>query len=138
MKLFMLQTSNFYSILYYNSEIWSLQILSPQLEQLIISGSANALKLTQKIPNRMQSFVDIHVECNCVPPEQMILYKHAIVLYKTISLESTEIEWITLIFWQTKWLRLLACYCSILHLLASRFFPLWDCRLNMFLYLQQR
>ena len=69
-----LLTSNFYSILYYNSEIWHLPTLSPQLEQLLLSSSAAALKLSQNVPDRMQSFINIHSECNCALPEEMILY----------------------------------------------------------------
>ena len=55
--------------------------LSPQLKQLLLSALATALKLTQHIPNRMQSFIDIHIECKRALPEQMILNKHAILLH---------------------------------------------------------
>ena len=70
-ELLTLLTSNFYYILYYNSKIWHLLALSPQLKQLLLSASANAL--TQKVTNRMQSFIDIHTECDRALPEQMIL-----------------------------------------------------------------
>ena len=40
--------------------------------------SASALKLTQNLPNRMQSFINIHKECNRALPEQMIMYKRSI------------------------------------------------------------
>ena len=99
-ELLTLLTSNFYSILYYNSEIWHLPTLSPQLKQLLLSASSNALKLTQTFPNRMQSFINIHTECNRALPEQMILYKHAILLHKTYNQKIPEIEWIALNFQQ--------------------------------------
>ena len=54
---------------------------------------AAALKLTQNLPNRMQSFVNIHIECKCAILEQMILYKPAILLHKLYKNESPEIEW---------------------------------------------
>ena len=37
-----LLTSNYYSVLYYNSEIWLLPSLSPRLKQKLMSASANA------------------------------------------------------------------------------------------------
>ena len=37
-------TSNFYSILYYNSEIWHLQSLKQNLKQKLLSASAKAIK----------------------------------------------------------------------------------------------
>ena len=40
-----LLTANFFSILYYNSDIWHLPSLSLQLKQSLLSASANTLKL---------------------------------------------------------------------------------------------
>ena len=43
----------------------------------------------------MQSFIDIHLECNFALPEQMIVYKYAILLHKSYTnLEIPEGEWI--------------------------------------------
>ena len=81
-ELLTLLTSNFYSILYYNSEIWHLPTLAPQLKQLLLSTSAAALKITQRAPNPMQSFINIHTECKRALPEQMMIYKHSIMLHK--------------------------------------------------------
>ena len=99
-ELLALLTSNFYSILYYNSEIWHLPTLSPQLKQSLLSASATALKITQKVQNRMQSFVNIHLECKRALPEQMIVYKHALLLHKLYNKNSPETEWIALNFQQ--------------------------------------
>jgi hypothetical protein len=96
-----LLTSNYFSILYYNSEIWHLPTLSPDLKQMLLSASANALKLTQNNPNYMQSFVDIHKSCKRALPEQMILYKHAILLYKLYNENLPETDWLALNFQQT-------------------------------------
>ena len=43
-EILTLLTANFYSILYYNSEIWQLPTLKPELNQMLLSASANALK----------------------------------------------------------------------------------------------
>ena len=51
-----LLTSNYYSILYYNSEIWHLPSLSPETKQMLLSASANALKISQK----NQSYAILH------------------------------------------------------------------------------
>ena len=96
-----LLTSNYFSILYYNSEIWHLPTLSPELKQMLLSASANALKLTQNNPNYMQSFIDIHKSCKRALPEQMILYKHAILLYKLYNENLPETDWLALNFQQT-------------------------------------
>ena len=41
-EILQLLTSNFYSILYYNYEVWHIPNLKPQLKQLILSASAIA------------------------------------------------------------------------------------------------
>ena len=96
-----LLTSNFYSILYYNSEIWHIPTLAPELKQILLSASANALKLSQHVPNQMQSFISIHEECKRALPEQMMLYKHAIMLHKLYDENYPETEWLALNFQQT-------------------------------------
>ena len=73
-----LLTSNFYSVLYYNSEIWHLPTLNPHLKQKLLSASANALKvcLTQLPINT--SFESIHRLAKRATPNQMSDYKHAL------------------------------------------------------------
>ena len=44
-ELVQLVTSNFYSILFYNSEVWHLPSLKNTLKQSLLSASAKALKL---------------------------------------------------------------------------------------------
>ena len=100
-EITMLLTSNFYSILYYNSEIWHIPNLAPELKQLLMSASANALKLSQPVTNQMQSYVDVHKECKRAQPEQMMLYKHAIMLHKLYNENFPEMDWLALNFQQT-------------------------------------
>ena len=47
-----LLTSNFFSVLYYNSEIWHLPKLAPYLKNLLLSISAKALKLCTQVTLR--------------------------------------------------------------------------------------
>ena len=66
-----------------------------------MSASANALKLSQPVTNQMQSYVDVHKECKRAQPEQMMLYKHAIILHKLYNENSPEMDWLALNFQQT-------------------------------------
>ena len=50
-ELLSLLTSNYYSILFYNSEIWHIPNLKPQIKQLSLSASAN---LRSKQPKEHQ------------------------------------------------------------------------------------
>ena len=95
-EILVLITSNFYSIIFYNSEIWHLPKLKPELKQLLLSASAKALKVSQKHPDRMESFVDVHKHCKRALPEQMIEYKHAILLHKLYNEHQPVTDWIEL------------------------------------------
>jgi hypothetical protein len=55
-------TSNFYSILYYNSEVWHLPTLNPVSKNHLLAASANALKLCTPNYDRTMSFetIDAH------------------------------------------------------------------------------
>ena len=97
-ELLTLLTSNFYSILYYNSEIWHIPNLKPDLKQMLLSASANALKISQKHPDRMESFVNIHQNCKRALPNQMIEYKHLILLHKLYNEKSPVTDWLELNF----------------------------------------
>ena len=66
-----------------------------------MSASANALKLSQPVTNQMQSYVDVHIECKRAQPEQMMLYKHAIMLHKLYNENFPEMDWLALNFQQT-------------------------------------
>ena len=77
-----LLTTNYYSILYYNTEIWNLQTLSPLLKQKLLSASANAIKIClSKLPQNT-SYDKIHSLAKRGTPSQMSNYKHAIQPFK--------------------------------------------------------
>ena len=75
--------------------------LKPQIKQLILSASANALKCSQRKPDPMQSFLNIHLEAKRATPEKFMIYKHAILLHKLYNTQSPNLEWVDLHFKQT-------------------------------------
>ena len=69
----------------YNSEIWHLQSLKVNLKQKLLSSSARAIKTCVKHCTRDVSFVNLHRTYNRATPDQFLLYKHALSLYKLIN-----------------------------------------------------
>ena len=90
----------YYSILYFNCEIWLLPSLSPQLKQKLLSVSATPVKLTTRNYDRMMSFETLHYLNKRATPNQMILYKHALLLHKVYHNESMSVDWTNLFFTQ--------------------------------------
>ena len=89
-------TANFFSILYYNSEIWHLPTLSPIAKQKLLSTSANALKLCTPYCPREMSFKTIHYLNARATPTQICNYKLALQLYKTFNLKQPSLDWLSL------------------------------------------
>ena len=94
-------TSNFYSILFYNSEIWHILTLSQRNKQKLMSCSANALKLCTIGGGKDMSFENIHTMNMRATPEKMMLYKHALLLHKIYNSSDYSEEWIQLNLNQT-------------------------------------
>ena len=91
-----LLTSSYFSVLYYNSEIWHLPTLSPQLKQKLMSASATAIKLClSKLPMNT-SYETIHRLAKHGTPTQMSTYKHALQLYKLYNSNTMSDDWISL------------------------------------------
>ena len=74
-ELLGLVTSNFYSILYYNSEIWHLPSLKGTLKQSLLSTSAKALRVCCNKYEYEFSFINLHKSCKRATPEEMMIYK---------------------------------------------------------------
>ena len=89
-------TSNFYSILYYNSEIWHIQSLKCNLKQKILSSSAKAIKTCVKFKTNDLSYVRLHEMFNRATPEKFLLYKHALGLHKLYRSTDYSLEWTAL------------------------------------------
>ena len=91
-ELLSLVTSNFYSILYYNSEIWHLPILKSTLKQNLLSASAKALRVCNGTIDYNMSFIDLHKVCDRATPEMYMKYKLALSLYKLYNVPFNPIE----------------------------------------------
>ena len=94
-------TSNFYTILYYNSEIWHIPSLNPISKQQLLSASANALKLCNVYNDPFISFRELHLSNSRATPNQMIKYKHALLLFSIFNGMTPTKDWIDLNFHQT-------------------------------------
>ena len=95
-ELLQLITSNFYSILFYNSEIWHLPSLKPPLKQKLLSASANALKVCWKIVDNTVSYESLHSLSKRATPEQFMKYKLALSLHKLYNINYNTKEFIRL------------------------------------------
>ena len=89
----MLLTSNYYSSLYYNSEIWLSIHLKHELKQSLLSASANAIRSCIPLKNRFISFEAIHKECNQFTPTQVGYYKLSILLHKLYNSNIHSTDW---------------------------------------------
>ena len=97
-ELLQLITSNFYSILYYNSEIWHLPSLKPSLKQKLLSASARALKVCNRQVDNYMSFENIHTLNKRATPIKILKYKLAICLFKLYNMNYNVIEFCILNF----------------------------------------
>ena len=70
--------------------------LKPQLKQLHLSASANALKSSQRSPDMYESYIYVHKSCNRATPNQIITYKHAILLHKLYNVNFPQADWLDL------------------------------------------
>ena len=87
-----LVTSNFYSVLYYNSDSWHLPSLKPALKQKLLGASAKALKTCVSRFNMNMSFENIHILCERATPEQIMKYKMALSLFKLYNTDYNSLE----------------------------------------------
>ena len=84
-ELIQIVTSNFYSILYYNSEIWHINSLHSNLKQKLLASSAKAIKTCLKYCSNEYSYVKLHEMCHRATPEKYLLYKHALWTFKLFN-----------------------------------------------------
>ena len=59
-ELILSVTSNYFSILYYNSEVWHLPNLNQNSKHSLFVASANALKVCLHYPRLPYSYLDLH------------------------------------------------------------------------------
>ena len=99
-ELISLVTSNFYSILLYNSEIWHLPNLNVNLKHALFVESAKCLKMCLNYPDEMISYENLHKITKRATPEMMSQYKLALSLYKVFNNKTPMSEWLQLNFTQ--------------------------------------
>jgi ligand-binding SRPBCC domain-containing protein len=63
-----LLTRNYYSILFYNSEVWNIETLKETLKLYLLSVSANAIKFSLHYPKRLISYDNLHNLTNRATP----------------------------------------------------------------------
>jgi hypothetical protein len=90
----MLITSNFYSVLYYNCEIWLSNDLNGRSKQQILAASANALKLLNNFSDLGISFVQLHRQEKRAMPMNFSKYRLAIQLYKIYNNDYFDDDWL--------------------------------------------
>ena len=82
-----LLTSNFYSQLYYNCEIWLLPSLSPLLKKQLLAASSRALNLMNNRSDLRISFERLHKIQGRATPVSMMKYRLSIQLFKLYNSE---------------------------------------------------
>ena len=85
--------SNFYSRLYYGSEIWQIPKLNVNSKKQLLSASANALKLCEKFYNPEVSYVDLHRKYGRALPNEFYMYRHCLMLFKIFNYMIPENDW---------------------------------------------
>ena len=96
-----LLTSNFFSILYYNCDIWLIPSISPRLKQCLLSASASALRMISGNYDKMISFNQLHTLNKRATPTQIMTYKHLLLLHKIFNNPMYNKDWLSLNFQQT-------------------------------------
>jgi hypothetical protein len=97
-EIIQLLTSNFYSKLYYGSEIWHLPTLNSNCKKLLLSASANALKLCNAIYDPNISYVDLHKLHKRALPSKFCTYRHCLLLFKVVNNKISNKDWLDLNF----------------------------------------
>ena len=91
-----LLTSNYYSIFYYNCEIWLMPSLSPILKQHLLAASANALKLLNNVKDLRISYNQLHKFHARANPMDMMKYRLSIQLFKCYNGSNIDDDWVDL------------------------------------------
>ena len=66
-----------------------------------LSISKSTKKIAQNNPNFYESSINVHKSCIKAFPNQILKYKHAILLHKTYNSYCPKMDWIEMNFYQT-------------------------------------
>jgi hypothetical protein len=70
--------------------------LKPQLKQLLLSASVRAVKACMFKLDAMISFIEIHKINHMATPNQIMIYKHSLLLHKLYKGRQPLTEWTNL------------------------------------------
>jgi hypothetical protein len=93
-KMINLVKSNFYSILFYNSEVWHIPNLSQDLKHCLSVPLSCALHVCLHYPDRSIPYLDLHKMNKRATPYIFCENNPALLFYKTFSNNTREGEWL--------------------------------------------
>ena len=91
-----LLTTYYYTVLYYNSEIWLTNNLSSDSKNKVFSASGRALQICLSYYDPSLSYIKIHKQFKQSTPSQIRLYKLSLQLHKTFNNSNHGVEWLSL------------------------------------------
>ena len=100
-ELLKLITSNYYSILYYNSKIWRILSNTHNSKKQLLSASALSLIFFTCNYDCNISIRTMHKQLKRATPNQIMIHKHALLLHKAYNDETNSPEWLDLFIDQT-------------------------------------
>ena len=100
-ELLNLITSNYYFILYYNSEIWHIPSNTHNSKKQMMSASAAPIKCCARFYDRNISHKTLHTIVKRAIPSQIMYYKQALLLHKIYNDENSSHKWLSLFYNQT-------------------------------------
>ena len=95
-ELIQLITSNYYSILFFNSEVWHINNLKNSLKSSLLTASSKALKVCLKNHDPFVSYENLHKMAKRATPERLMQYKLSLQLFKTYNYHTPVTDWLYL------------------------------------------
>ena len=90
----MLLTSNFYSFLYYNCEVWLSNELKGHIKQRNLQASSKALKIINNVSDLRISYHQLHIQEKRATPLNFAKYKLAVQLYRIYNKMDENDDWL--------------------------------------------
>ena len=90
----MLLTSNFYSVLYYNCEVWLSNELKGHTKQMILAASSKGLKMINNESDLRISYHQLHSQEKRATPMKFAKYKLAVQLHKIYNRMDDNEDWL--------------------------------------------
>jgi hypothetical protein len=100
LKLKLLLTLDYYSIIYYNSEVCHLPSLQLNLKNQLLSASAMGLKMLRSNNDLQISYERLHIIEGSATPVDLMKYKLTVQLYKNFNDRCKRETWMALFFQQ--------------------------------------